>query len=163
MVGIAEGSDNVTMKALTIWQPWAWLCIYPPTLGYDPKNCENRDWWSAYRDLLAIHAGKRLDPAEFAAAEDLMADRGIPNPLLGRDPELDFAYQAIIGVVDMMGCVRPSAYPCSRWHVKGKHGFVFARPRPIQPIPCRGMPGLWNLPDAIEAAVRERMEVDAVG
>jgi hypothetical protein len=148
----------VTLKTLTIWNPWAWLCIHPPALGYDPKDVENRDWWSGHRGLLAIHAGKHMDWAEFQAAMDLMADRGIPNPFEGMVPATDFVYGAIIGVVDMTDCARPSAFPYSRWHVLGKYGFVFAKPRPIQPIACRGMPGLWDLPDAIGAAVREQVE-----
>lgn len=42
-----------TMKALTLWQPWASLIA----LGL--KQYETRSWSTSYRGLLAIHAARR--------------------------------------------------------------------------------------------------------
>ena len=41
------------MKAITIWQPWAFL------LAMGAKQYETRSWETAYRGPIAIHAAKR--------------------------------------------------------------------------------------------------------
>jgi hypothetical protein len=43
------------MKVLSIRQPWAFLIVN----GH--KNIENRDWLTAYRGPVLIHAGKQWD------------------------------------------------------------------------------------------------------
>lgn len=42
-----------TMKALTLWQPWATL------IALGAKQYETRSWSTEYRGLLAIHAARR--------------------------------------------------------------------------------------------------------
>ena len=49
----------------------------------------------------------------------------------------------ILGIVEIVDCVRRSASP---WFV-GDYGFVLANPRPLaEPVHCRGMLGFWDVP-----------------
>ena len=47
------------MKAITIWNPWAFL------IGCGAKKYETRGWPTKYRGPIAIHAAKRIDPDVF--------------------------------------------------------------------------------------------------
>jgi hypothetical protein len=48
---------------------------------------------------------------------------------------------------------------CSPWAAAGQFHIVLTNVRPLAtPVPCRGMLGLWRLPDDVEKAVREQME-----
>lgn len=169
----------VSMKALTVQQPWAWAIIY------GDKNIENRTQAWTYRGPLAIHAGARL------------SQRGMDSPLIGaaarrlgyhsHAPELLTA--AILGVVDLVdvhhaepepdcncmvpflegagnhspGCAVFKGCCESPWAEREyvEHGgrtrrqithLVCANPRPLpEPIPWRGALGLWTPPaDVLE-------------
>lgn len=52
-----------TIKALSLWQPWASL------VAYGVKRHETRCWQTNYRGPIAIHAAKTLD---IAGAPDLL-------------------------------------------------------------------------------------------
>lgn len=43
----------ITVKAISLWQPWAWLILE------GLKLIETRHWPTDYRGLLAIHAAQR--------------------------------------------------------------------------------------------------------
>lgn len=142
------------MRALTVQQPWAWAIMQ------GGKAIENRTQRWKYRGPLAIHAGARW------------SDRGDDSDLVhahwhsdhhcdgGQLPRHEFVMGAIIGVVDLVdahpdtGCCRPwgeSAYT--------EHGgrerraithLVLEDPRLLtEPIPCRGLLGLWTPPDDV--------------
>jgi hypothetical protein len=113
------------MKALTVCQPWAWALIY------GPKRIENRTWHTTYRGPLLIHAGKSVD-----WLCDALND-GTPVP------RRDLVFGAIIGVVDLVACVRPDRHPHDPF-AEGPWCWVTTHPRPIAPIYCRGAQGLWN-------------------
>jgi len=48
---------------------------------------------------------------------------------------------AVIGVVDVVGCVKAH----SSTYFTGPWGFVLQNPRRIDPVPARGMPGLFHV------------------
>lgn len=141
------------MLALSIKQPWSWLIC----AGY--KDIENRDWRIGRKPgynatnfavtlptRIYVHASKTFDIDGFEAvmegfgnltesrALQLWAKFGNPKPpseLLG----------AIIGEVDITGCVTESKSP---WFV-GKYGFVLVHPVLYgTPIPCRGQLGFFE-------------------
>jgi hypothetical protein len=142
------------MKALTICQPYAELIIR------GEKLVENRIWKTDYRGPLLIHAGKSLAYLELYEGE---IDRG----------DLDFG--AIIGLAVLADCVskhdtRPGrgfsniAMKRHPWlathkHAEGPVCFVLANAqRFAEPIPCRGMQSLFEVPDGM---VRDAL--DAIG
>jgi hypothetical protein len=118
------------MKALTVRQPWAELIIR------GQKDVENRSRTTTHRGQLAIHAGLGLDSSEPKVQGEL--DRG-----------------AIIGVVDVVGCVQGSKSP---WAVSGQWHWLLANPRRLsKPIPYRGALGLWTVDPATEGLIRSRL------
>ena len=109
------------MKCLTLTPEWAEAIF---TLG---KDVENRSRQTHYRGRLAIHAGKKLDRK--------LAFK------LGLDPE-KIVRGAIIGTVEIIGCVRNSA---SRWAISGAYHWLLRNPQRIkEPIVRRGQLGIWN-------------------
>jgi ASCH domain len=144
------------MRALSIQQPWAWA------IAAAGKDIENRTWPTSYRGRLAIHASKAYDdgallptPAALslfmdAAAEDIRT--GVPALAPG----------AIVAMATLVGCHPDRAHadparPCSPWAVAGQWHWEILAVRPLaEPVPCRGMLGLWPLPDDVMAAVRQQ-------
>ena len=141
------------MKAITVHQPWAWAIIHAG------KDIENRSWnWGGTGEL-AIHAGKTWDPY----GEVFMLRLGI------HVPSDDLVSGAIIGVVNVTGvhhanrCTEqfglPSPKRCSQWATPMSYHWKLDRPRPIEPISCRGKQQLWNVPEDAEALIRKQLEV----
>jgi hypothetical protein len=133
------------MKALTLWQPWA------TAIAEFGKRIENRGWrpprW-IIGERIAIHAGKRLDKD---AVEDLCFDFDIDAPRFIRGAVV--AVATVKGWVDSIG----EDHPQSRWFC-GPFGWVFDDVVALrEPAPCRGHQKLWNLPAAVEAAVRGQL------
>lgn len=131
------------MKALSIRQPWAWLIC----AGF--KDIENREWGTKFRGRIYVHTGKSFDfdgfnyvclnthklivPARWDIEEWA---RLAVYPTLG----------AIIGEVDITGCVTESSSP---WFV-GKYGLLLANPiLYAKPIPYKGRLGFFDVPDEI--------------
>lgn len=130
------------MRALTIWQPWAWL------IAEGHKRIENRTWpVPSYLigERVAIHAG--------ATYSDIGSDtwswlrqRGIEVP-----PRMALSYKAVVATVRIVDCVTESDDPL----FAGTFGFVMDERRKLTaPVPCRGHQGFWTLPDAALAEVR---------
>ena len=139
------------MKALSIKQPWAWLiCI-------GVKDIENRDWKIGRRthqcplsdrdqkyftikvpERVYVHAGKVFDRAGYLSIfNNPRVDEFFKGDILDRwgGVHLDADFGAIIGEVDITGCVERSDSP---WFV-GKYGLVLANPVLYdKPVPYRG-------------------------
>ena len=120
------------MIALSVRQPWAWLLL-------NGKDVENRDWYTNYRGPLAIHASKSMTKAEYFEAVD-MVRRFDPDILLRMPGREELVKGAIIGTVNMIGCVTESSSP---WFF-GPYGFVVETPVEIEPVYVNGKLGLWN-------------------
>jgi len=118
------------MKALSIRPPWAWLVCK----GY--KDIENRDWKIGKRLELPcriyIHASKTIDGRAYL----FVPENILPIPNIAYDN-----LGAIIGEVDITGCVEQSNSP---WFI-GKYGFILANPVLYnKPIPYKGMLGFFE-------------------
>ncbi|MDQ0472778.1 ASCH domain-containing protein [Labrys wisconsinensis] len=120
------------MKALSIMQPWAWLIVN----GH--KDVENRDWPTAFRGPVLIHAGKKLD--EYAAADVRNRRHPVTGERLPFDCPTEFETGGIIGEAQIVGCFTASKSP---WFV-GKFGFLIHNARPLPFRPCRGMLGFFE-------------------
>lgn len=93
------------MKAISLWQPWASLMV----IG--AKRIETRHWPTYWRGPLVIHAAKRFGREEqFLCTREpfitALTKAGIQN-------HDDLPLGALLGVVDLIGCVKiPEGTPC---------------------------------------------------
>lgn len=146
------------MKVLSVRQPWAWALIH------GGKDVENRNWFTQYRGLLAIHAGKSFDMTQEEFAGMCRGEYGEPftsmalgysaahNRIGDDDPR-----GAIIGIVELYDCI-PDSRCTSPWRADGYEFFCWMVRNPVallEPIPMKGRLGLWDIPDSlIEGADR---------
>src|SRR3954468_20845299 len=91
------------LRALFLKEPWAWLVVN----GY--KDIENRSWRTQHRGPLLIHASRSLDLLTATVHDEMMRDYGVRLPH-------EFELGGIIGVVDVVDCVRN--HP-SKWKFRG--------------------------------------------
>ena len=147
------------MKCLTVRQPWAWMIIYGggsynpfsdtweilPKVKYGAKNVENRKWKTQYRGPLLIHAAKTEEDEDDDYFRAMKIYWGQTQMRLRRYPDYP-EYGSIIGWVNLVDIISNSgscwAFP-DHWH------WILENPHPIQPIPYRGMPGLFDVPDSL--------------
>jgi hypothetical protein len=133
------------MYALTILQPWA------TAIALGPKRVENRSWpppRAAVGQLMAIHAGKRWDGQ---AGLDAFAKR-VYQPgaeRLRAMPSDEYPMGAVIAVARLARVVTASDDP---WFF-GPYGWMLTEVQAIEPVPCRGAQGLWQLPPDVETQV----------
>ena len=120
------------MKALTLWQPWAWAICHAG------KRIENRTWPppnEIFGKQIAIHAGNRVDDAAV-----LQLAKMFPELWPGK---VGLTHGAIVAVVTVTGFTRSST---DRWF-SGPVGWQLADVIVLkQPIACRGFQKLWDLP-----------------
>jgi len=122
------------MKALSVRQPWAWLIV----AGY--KDIENRNWPTAYRGRVYIHASRKFDKAGLSAilSDNMNISEAIKHEL---SRITNWVRGAIIGEVDVVDCVTRSSSP---WFT-GHYGFVLANPTLYdKPISCKGKLGIFE-------------------
>jgi hypothetical protein len=105
------------LKAISVSQPWAWLIAN----GY--KDLETRTRATEYRGPVLIHANQNMDSMKFTVRDTLIGKCGI------------------IGVVDIVDCVKTSKSP---WHKKGTWSYVFANPRVLPYLECKGSAGFFT-------------------
>lgn len=150
------------LRALSVRQPWT------SAITYGDKRTENRGRATHYRGLIALHASLTVDwdaPAYAWAAAGLTPYRpgGPRNAWRGSLP-----LGAIVAVAEIVGChphwmcikVRsPGQFTsCMQWGADGQFHWILASVRPLaDPVPCRGMLGLWTVPDEAERAVRAQI------
>ena len=127
------------MKALSVKQPWAWAIM---SAG---KDIENRDWSTSFRGTVAIHASKGMTRDEYDQVYFFVREQeGLWHAIESLPPFEKLDRGAILGTVNITGCVRSSASP---WFM-GDYGFVLSDPRLLaEPIPCKGQLGFWQVPD----------------
>lgn len=123
-----------TGLALSIQQPWAWLIVH----GYKPV--ENRSWDTRVRGTVGIHAGKAIDTEGLNWVRHHFPDIPLPDR---------FDLGGIVGSATLTEVVYRSRSP---WFF-GPKGFIFAEPKPLPFMPCRGQLGFFkpDLPVATEA------------
>lgn len=126
---------------ITLQQPWAW-CI-----AHAGKRIENRTWrpWCDNGTYLAIHAGKTIDRE---SVEDLRS-HGIEVP-----PQ----FETSVAVAQLEGCAQSdTGVPEDQleWW-SGPFAWLLCNVVLIDPLPCRGMQGLWTIPPPVLADLRDR-------
>ena len=108
---------------------------------------ENRTWNTGYRGRILIHASKT--PESFG---DFLAPR--PRRYDFCDcvklrAEADKFNGCLIGSVEIVDCVQDAL---SSWAERGMWHWILKDPVPFaEPIPAKGMLGLWNYAGIIEA------------
>lgn len=160
----------MTMKALSLWQPWA------SAIAVGAKLVETRDWSTKYRGPLAIHAAKRKVICELMSFHSYWGWIGAMTPLdwtWGRNGDEDIhrlPFGAIVAVCDLVDC-RPTASFTQaqldtprtpersmghlyQWTERqmgnfelGRFGWVLENIRRIDPaVPLLGQRGLFDIP-----------------
>ena len=122
------------MKCLTVCQPWAWA------IAAGHKLVENRRKRTAHRGPLLIHAGTSRRFLEGESREDWISRYGVAWP-----DESDLVFSCAVAIVRVSGCVL-AAEVDSPWAF-GPWCWILEDVQPIDPIPIRGKPGLFNVPD----------------
>lgn len=163
---------------LTVRNPWAWAILHG-------KPVENRTWEMKHRGPLWLHAGSRSrwDPA--GADSDLVQEAwlkvtGIPDVPHGTAKDIGLhrntdlmAFGAVTALTEVTGChhaancygprgrepAAGSCWTCTPWSARGQfHIELTVRQVLPEPVPCRGMLGLWRLPDDVEEAVWKQLD-----
>ncbi len=123
------------MKALSVKQPWAWLCVN----GH--KDIENRDWKTKFRGRVLIHAGKEIDRDYWNIKAHVLDEFGIELP-----DWQDLETGGIVGSVEIVDCVTESESP---WKQEtSAYGFVLANPEVLPFRPFRGALGFFEVPES---------------
>ena len=88
-----------------------------------------------------IHASKSEASYKEQAGIDWLTTYGIELP-----PWEELPTGAIIGVVEVLDCIRACEAPASPW-AQGPWCWILAHPRPLAvPQPCRGLTMLFEVP-----------------
>jgi len=160
------------MKALTLTQPWATL------VAIGAKTIETRNWSTDYRGELAIHAAKGF-PID---AQEICLDDPFRDALMAAgygDPDAeDFTLPrgVVVAMTQLADVIRCdcSSYDTIRTQSKagrlpaheadfgeygtGRYGLHLADVvRLEEPVPARGMLGLWEVPADIAALITAQL------
>src|SRR5450432_4006475 len=126
------------MKALSIHQPWAWAILHAG------KSVENRSWRTCHRGPLLVHASKSRASYDAQDPAAWLERYGVALPAWD-----DLTKGAIIGVVDVVDCVRVEEIPATPWAM-GPWCWVLAHPRVLtEAIVWKGQQGLFTVPDGV--------------
>lgn len=131
-----------SLMALTIHRPWSDL------IAAGHKRVENRTWTTAYRGLIAIHAGRAYD--DTAAATAAASGHEVPPTHLSPN-----GIVAVARLVDVHhGGPQACGPPCQPYGVPGHYHWVLDEIRRLpEPIWARGRQGLWRVTDELAAQV----------
>jgi hypothetical protein len=133
-------TDNQTtttkIKALTLHQPWA-------SLVGKYKHFETRGKATNYRGKIAIHAAIRQETTDYQINElsDLLVGENLP-------------FSCVVAIADLSDCIKitqefisqqsETELRCGFWEV-GRYAWKLENVVILdEPIPARGMPGLWD-------------------
>ena len=134
------------MKALSLTQPWA-TAIFRLN-----KQIETRAWKTDFRGMIAIHAAKGFPKYAREFAETELALGRIPRRL---------PFGAIIGFVTIFDILKTEDIVQSISAIErlygdysyGRYAWKMSTVISIEPIPCKGHLGLWNIPQDIEEKI----------
>jgi hypothetical protein len=122
------------MKALSLQQPYAELILK------GRKTIETRTWRTAYRGLFAIHAAWHVQ-GDIAKLYSIEPESLISGALLGTAEIVD-----MIEFDDDSWAALRDHHLVPDEHSNGRVGWRLANPRRLaEPIPLRGLPGLFPL------------------
>ena len=121
-------NDKVSIKVLSIRQPWAWLVAH----GY--KDIENRTWRSKYKGVLYIHASTTFDEEGYRFLKTFSH-----TPIDLPEPH-KYYFGGLVGRVKMVDCITESKSP---WFF-GIYGFVFPKAQVIDFYKMKGKTGIFT-------------------
>jgi hypothetical protein len=151
--------STVPACALTVRQPWAWAI----TTGL--KTIENRGWRIPPGPCW-LHAGARTRWDDDAADSPLIREAwelaGYPLAELNPDTTL-IPFGAVTALITFIGahhsidCASECGL-CDPWAAHGQvHNQLTVTRTLNQPVPCRGMPGLWPVPPHARASAAAQL------
>lgn len=156
------------MNALTLTEPWATL------VAIGAKRIETRSWSTQYRGSIAIHAAKGMtlgdleyactDPCEgelMRAGITIFRGGGYSHPLKDAFPQ---SRGCVIAIAELYGCRRIPAgvtpetmagFPEHEYdfgdYASGRYAWLLRNVEALpEPIPARGMLGLWEWEPPVE-------------
>ena len=148
-----------TIKALSLWQPWASLCCigHPDDPARSVKGFETRSWGTRYRGPLLIHAAQRFTYAERGACFSPLINGALRRHyhVAGVFSPDDLPRGAIVGRVELVECHPAMAaaseadeHALAMGHYEpGRFAWEIVRPVLFpEPIAFRGRQGLFNVP-----------------
>lgn len=150
---MADRTQEIVVKCLSLWQPWASL------IAAGVKQVETRHWYTPYRGRIAIHAAKKLVSDCGVLLDELCIDEFGPHwrSVLPRGE--------IVCIARLVACERmlhpeyptPHGYPskeeliCGNW-AQGRFAWLLDDIQPLKPtVPYRGLQGLFTLPVGVLA------------
>lgn len=158
----------MTMKAISIRQPWAWLIVRPDIVDLQErataanagilKTIENRSRRTWYRGPLLIHASQGMTREEYESADDPLSAFGGPAIALPAFHELQRG--GIVGVTNLEDCIT-SDHRESWWHIEGQMGLRLSNTRPLPFVACKGALGIFNVPPEIVQRLQPFLTEDA--
>lgn len=150
-----------TLRCLSLWQPFASL------IAIGAKRTETRSWGTSYRGWVLIHAAKKCDQDvqdDIRAAMRLLESRRFEAPTPEQQAAANLPWKKLLGVVVAIGWMaecKPAPQPPSDPldaafgnYGPGRWGWRLEQVRPLpEPIPMRGMQGLFGVDRAIAQEV----------
>lgn len=150
------------MKALTLYQPWAYL------VALREKTFETRSWWTGYRGPILIHAAKKFPPhAQTLAELDTQFLKSLGHEF-GDNKFKTLPFGKIVAVAELVNCYKidqldkadgiPVMAHLENYGFVEKKEVTFGDYRPIgrfawqlknvhqlaEPIQAKGMQRIWN-------------------
>jgi hypothetical protein len=144
--------ESLRSIAITIRQPWAWLIVN----GY--KQIENRDWVTAQRGRMFIHAAQTMTRGDYEACQIFVSS--ISSLLVEEIPpfeELKKQCGGLVGVATLdkvyTGHTVNTLPDNVRDWFTGRYGFLFIDAKPIPFTPLKGRLGFFPVPYEITLSV----------
>lgn len=128
---------QLTMPALSIRQPWAWLIVH----GFKPL--ENREWATNFRGRMLVHAGKTLTRRYYEQQTSAMASLGILPVGFPTFEELRAETGGVVGEVRVVACLGRADSP---WYIRGNYAWMLANAKPSPFWPMKGAQKFFNVP-----------------
>lgn len=159
---------EMQIRAITLHQPWASLCVLPGKFSRKPeKQFETRGFRTRYRGWILMHAGKNRDMVEaldaLPHAREALERHGLNawNIPIG----------ALVGIVRIIDCLSSEALsptlPPEQFALgdfsPNRYGWALGDPiRFANPIPASGKQGLWIPSDLLLAQVEDQISLDSL-
>jgi len=135
------------MKALSLWQPWAFLW------SHSPKCYETRHWYFSYRGELVVHAAKRWTSEERLYCEQPVFAEALKRYGCFVDK---MPLGCALGIVNIVDCVKitesfineisEEEYAFGNY-TPGRYAIIADTFKPFAtPIPMKGAQGLFDVP-----------------
>jgi hypothetical protein len=167
------------MKALTLYQPWATLIA----MGF--KEVETRDWYTAYRGPMAIHAGMKRDVDGQVLWLGITGAKDVVDTVDRFQLFHTLPFGAVVATCNLVACLPTGIHkrsgfdvthrdvalqsfhftPSLGWDVEerfgnyapGRWAWILRDVVPVNPpIPCHGWQKLWTLQGAPLAELQGR-------